>query len=51
VIAYAIDARAQRFPDERRFTYRPFAGEEDAHRWTPAARARLAGYHLQDLAI
>jgi hypothetical protein len=51
VLLEAIDARAQRFPDEPRFTYGPLAGEEDAHRWTPEARARLAGYNLLDLAI
>jgi ectoine hydroxylase-related dioxygenase (phytanoyl-CoA dioxygenase family) len=51
VIAWAVDARAQRFPEEPRFTYRPFAGEEDAHRWTDEARQRLHGYQLLDLAI
>ena len=28
-IAYGIDARAQRFPDEPRYVYQPFAGQED----------------------
>ena len=50
-IAYAIDARAQRFPDEPRFTYRPFNGLEDEHRWTPATMDALRDYNLLDLGI
>jgi hypothetical protein len=50
-LLYAIDARAQRYPDEPRFVYQPFAGEDDRHRWTAAARAELTDYHLLDLAI
>ena len=49
VIAYGIDARAQRFPDERRFTYQPFAGREDDHRWTPDLD--LFDYNALDLGI
>ena len=51
VIAYAIDARARRFPDEERYAYRPFAGEEDEHRFTPEARDALVDYNLLDLGI
>jgi ectoine hydroxylase-related dioxygenase (phytanoyl-CoA dioxygenase family) len=43
-IAWAIAARAARFPDEGPFRYEPFAGEDPG----PPA---LAGYHLLDLAI
>jgi hypothetical protein len=50
-IAYAIDARAQRFPDEPRYVYQPFAGEEDENRWTAEARATLRDYNLLDLGI
>jgi ectoine hydroxylase-related dioxygenase (phytanoyl-CoA dioxygenase family) len=50
-IMWAIDARAQRFPDERRFRYEPFAGEEDHYRWTEAARHELRDYNLLDLGI
>lgn len=50
-IAYGIDARAQRFPDEVRYRYQPFAGREDALRWTPAARAAFHDYNLLDLGI
>jgi hypothetical protein len=51
VIMYAIDARAQRFPDEDRFVYLPFAGEEDRYRWTPDTMSRLRDYNLLDLGI
>jgi hypothetical protein len=51
VIAYAIDARRQRFPDESPYVYQPFAGREQEFRWTPAARAALVDYNLQDLGI
>ncbi len=51
VIATAIDARAQRFPDEARYVYRPFAGLEDDYRWNESARMRLKNYSLKDLGI
>ncbi len=51
VIALAIDARAQRYPDETRYAYRPFVGREDELRFTPAARAGLKDYNLRDLGI
>lgn len=50
-IMYGIDARAQRFPDESRFVYRPFAGREDQYPWTPEAKASLKDYNLLDLGI
>ena len=50
-IMYGIDARAQRFPDETRFVYQPFAGEEDDYRWTPETQAVLRDYNLLDLGI
>ena len=40
VIALAIDARRQRYPDEPRFVYRPLADEASANRWSdPGTRA------------
>lgn len=51
VIMYAIDARSRRFPHERRFVYRPFAGEEDDYRWTPGTTSTLRDYNLRDLGI
>ena len=52
VIALAIDARHQRFPDEPRFHYQPLADEIDDDRWSEAARATvLNDYELNDLGI
>ena len=51
LIMYAIDARRQRFPDEKPYVYKPFAGQEDGYRWTPEARAGLKDYNLQDIGI
>jgi hypothetical protein len=50
-IMYAIDARAQRFPDEPRFVYKPLAGHEDEYRWTAEAAGALKDYNLLDLGI
>jgi hypothetical protein len=50
-IMYGIDARAQRYPDEERYVYQPFAGQEDHYRWTPQTKAILKDYNLLDLAI
>ncbi|MGE0482627.1 MAG: phytanoyl-CoA dioxygenase family protein [Gammaproteobacteria bacterium] len=51
LIAYAIDARRQRYPDEVPFVYAPFAGHEDEYRWHEAVRPTLRDYNLQDLSI
>ena len=50
-IAYGIDARAQRYPDETRYVYQPFAGSEDDYRWSPEALESLKDYNLLDLGI
>jgi hypothetical protein len=50
-IMYGIDARAQRFPQEPRFVYQPFAGQEDDYRWTPETEAGLKDYNRLDLGI
>ena len=48
----AIDARSQRFPDEERYIYQPFVGQEDEHRYGPETiRDILNDYNLQDLGI
>jgi ectoine hydroxylase-related dioxygenase (phytanoyl-CoA dioxygenase family) len=49
VIGYAIEARRQRFPDERPFVYAPLGGE--TFHWNDAARAGLKDYNLLDLGI
>jgi hypothetical protein len=51
LIAYAIDARGQRFPHEDRFVYQPYVGQEGEYRWNDAARASLKDYNLLDLSI
>lgn len=51
LIAYAIDARRQRFPHETPYVYQPFAGLEDDYRWNADARATLKDYNLLDLSI
>ena len=53
VIALAIDARRQRYPDEPSFVYQPLAAEADANRWSDAATRTevLRDYDLYDLGI
>jgi len=51
VIMYAIDARQQRFPDEKPYRYKPFAGQEDQYRWAAGHKPDLKDYNLQDLGI
>jgi hypothetical protein len=51
LIMYAIDARRQRFPDEMPYHYAPLAGDADRYRWTPAAKAEVRDYNLQDIGI
>ena len=51
VIATAIDARAQHFPEEASFAYQPFVGLEDQYRWDEAGRARLHDYSQLDIGI
>jgi len=52
VIAVAIDARRQHFPDEAPFVYRPFAGLEDDFRYDEATFERvIRDYNTKDLAI
>lgn len=50
-IAYAIDARAQKYPQENRYHYQPFAGREQELRWDERARASFEGYNRLDLGI
>jgi ectoine hydroxylase-related dioxygenase (phytanoyl-CoA dioxygenase family) len=52
VIQVAIDARAQKYPDERCYRYQPFAGREDEFRCTEANWARwIKDYTTRDLNI
>ena len=50
MIAVGIDARQQRFPSERRFNYKPLAGQEDQNRWNETNRqAIVKDYNLLDV--
>ena len=51
VIATAIDARAQHFPEETPFAYQPYIGLEERFRWDEAGRARLHDYSQKDIGI
>jgi ectoine hydroxylase-related dioxygenase (phytanoyl-CoA dioxygenase family) len=52
VIAVAIDARRQRFPDETSFRYQPFQGMEDDFRFNEDTVERvIRDYNTKDLAI
>ncbi len=52
IIALAIDARQQRFPNETRYVYKPLTGQEDANRWNDDTRVSLLrNYNLKDLSL
>jgi ectoine hydroxylase-related dioxygenase (phytanoyl-CoA dioxygenase family) len=50
-IAYAIDARKQRFPAETPYEYQPLLTAANDYQWNDAARADLKDYNLDDLSI
>lgn len=50
MIAVGIDARQQRFPNERRFKYTPLAGQEHLNRWNETTRQTVVkDYNLLDV--
>jgi hypothetical protein len=52
IIQIAIDARRQRFPNEKSYVYRPLAGREDENRWNEEIRATvLKNYNQLDMFI
>ncbi len=52
VIAVAIDARRQYYPDETAYTYQPFIGREDEYRFNDETfDAVIRDYSTKDLAI
>ena len=50
-IAYAIEARKQRFPDETPYHYEPLANNGKDYSWNAEARVDLKDYNLADLSI
>jgi hypothetical protein len=52
IIQLGIDARRQRFPNEKAYVYKPFADRADDTRWTEAARQTLLkNYNQRDMFI
>ena len=52
IIALAIDARKQHFPEENSYVYKPLVGNESKFRWTNEARESiLKDYNLLDMYI
>lgn len=52
MIAIAIDARRQRFPDEAPYCYQPLTGEVEQNRWCEETRRRVVkDYNLRDMYI
>ena len=52
ILQIAIDARRQRFPQERAYVYRPLAGREDDNRWSETTRETvLKNYNQRDMFI
>lgn len=52
ILQLAIDARRQRFPQERAHIYRPLAGREDESRWNETTReTMLKNYNQRDMFI
>ena len=50
MIAIGIDARQQRFPEERRFAYKPLASEEHLNRWNETNQREIVqDYNLLDV--
>ena len=48
----AIDARAQFYPEEARFTYQPLSGQEEEFRFSDDTWQRvIKDYNLNDLSI
>jgi hypothetical protein len=52
IIALAIDARQERYPNEPRYVYQPLVGEEEANRWSEETRESiLKNYNRNDLGL
>lgn len=51
MIGYGIDARAQRFPDETPYAYKPLVEAGKQYHWNEEARADIKDYNLLDLSI
>lgn len=51
MIGYAIDARSQRFPEEKAFQYKPLLNDGKKYQWDNTAQQDVVDYNLLDLSI
>lgn len=51
MVAYAIDARAQRYTDETSFIYKPFSDLNEEYHYDQHVKGSLIDYNLLDLGI
>ncbi len=51
VIGYGIDARRQRYPDEKSYVYQPLAATGTTYAWNDEAKSAIKDYNLHDLSI
>ena len=51
MIAWAIDARKQHFPEEEAFNYQPFSDISNRYPFNEQARTEMKDYNLRDLGI
>ena len=51
VLGYAIEARKERFPDEKSYIYKPFIESNKVFQWTENSLKDLKDYNLDDLSI
>jgi len=50
-IGYAIEARKQKYPSEKSYSYAPLKESEKSFEWNEAAREDMRDYNLEDLSI
>ena len=51
MIGYAMDARKQRFLNEKLFVYQPLADTDDTLGWDKEAKDKIKDYNLLDFSI
>jgi len=51
LLGYAIEARKQKYPDEKAFSYSPFLKSGKQFKWNEEARQNIIDYNLDDLSI
>jgi len=51
LLGYAIEARKQKYPDEKAFSYSPFLKSGRQFKWNEEARQNIIDYNLDDLSI